>query len=160
MASPGAGFVNRDSSHLCPRTLGVSRFDIMGRHAPEPSVMFAESVGERCHRHLAAQQHDESLEKKRKTAAFPRPGHRHAQDSVLRAIAARHPRFQDALVLEEVQVPPAFRAGVMRRAKLAALRTSKAFALLKIQLQEAAAAVRLQIDIPLPSILPPVAAPP
>ena len=33
-------------------------------------------------------------------------------------------------------MPPSFDAGVMGRAKLAALRTSKAFALLKIQLQE------------------------
>jgi hypothetical protein len=93
--------------------------------------MFPESVGERCHRHLAAQQHDKSLEKKRKTTAFPRPGYRHAQDSVFRTMSARHPRLQEALVLEEVQVPPPFCAGVMGGAKLAALRTSKAFALIR-----------------------------
>jgi hypothetical protein len=50
---------------------------------------------------------------------------------VFRAIAARHPRFQEALVLEEVQMPPSLDAGVMRRTKLAAQRTSKAFALFK-----------------------------
>ncbi len=139
MTSPGTGFVNRDRSHLRPRVLGVGRFDIMGRHAPEPGVVLPQSIGHRRHRHLPAQEHRQGLKKKGKTAAFPRPRHRHAQDSVFRAIAARHPRFQEALILEEVQMPPAFRAGVMRRAKLAALRTSKALALLKIQLQKQSA---------------------
>ncbi len=32
-------------------------------------------------------------------------------------IAARHPRFQESLVLEEVQMPPAFRAGVNESGK-------------------------------------------
>jgi hypothetical protein len=136
MASPGTGFVNRNRSHLRPGVVGVSRFDIMSRNAPEPGIVLLESVGHRCHRHLAAQQHDKGFKKQRKTAAFPGPGHRHAEHAVFRAIAARHPRFQDALILEEVQVPPPFSAGVMGRAKLAALRTSKAFALLKIQLQK------------------------
>ena len=136
MASPGTGFVNRDRSHLRPRVLGVGRFHIMGRHAPEPGVVLPKSIGHRRHRHLPAQQHRQGLKKKAKPAAFPRPGHRHAQHSVFRTIAARHPSFQEALVLEEVQVPPAFRAGVMRRAKLAALWAAKASALLKIQLQE------------------------
>jgi hypothetical protein len=54
---------------------------------------------------------------------------------MFRAIAARQGRFQQSLILEEVQVPPSLAAGVMRRAKLAALRAAKALALLKIQLQ-------------------------
>jgi hypothetical protein len=49
--------------------------------------------------------------------------------------AARQGRFQQSLILEEVQVPPSLAAGVMRRAKLAALRAAKALALPKIQLQ-------------------------
>ena len=136
MTSPGTGFVNRDRSHLRPRVFSVGRFNIMCRHAPEPGVVLPKSICHRRHRHLATQQHSQGLKKKGKTAAFPRPGHRHVQHSVFRTIAARHPRFQEALILEEVQMPPPFRAGVMRRAKLAALRTSKASALLKIQLQE------------------------
>ena len=43
----------------------------------------------------------------------------------------RHQRSQGELILEEV--PPAFNAGITGGAKLAALRTSKAFALLKKQ---------------------------
>jgi hypothetical protein len=102
MTSPGTGFVNRDRAHLRPRVLRMGRFDIMGRHAPEPGVVLPKSVGYRRHRHLPAQQHSQGLKKKGNPAAFPRPGHRYAQDSVLRAIAARHPRFQEALILEEV----------------------------------------------------------
>ena len=160
MTSPGTGFVNRDRSHLRPRVLGVGRFDIMGRHAPEPGVVLPKSIGHRRHRHLPAQEHRQGLKKKGKTAAFPRPGHRHAQDPVFRAIAARHPRFQEALVLEEVQMPPAFRAGVMRRAKLAALWTSKALALLKIQLQKQPAWFAFKSTFALLSIPLRVARPP
>jgi hypothetical protein len=160
MASPGTGLVNRDRSHLPPRVLGVGRFNIMGRHAPKPGIVLAQSVGNGRHRHLSAQQQSQGLKKKRETAALPRPGYRYVQHSVFRAIAARHPRFQEALVLEEVQMPPTFGAGVMDRAKLAALRTSKALALLEIQLQEQSAPVRLQIDIPLLSIPLRVARPP
>jgi hypothetical protein len=144
MASPSTGFINRDCSHLCPEVLSVGRFDIMGCHAPEPGVVFPESVGHRRHRHLPAQQHSQGLKEQGKTAAFSRPRHRHAQHSVFRAIAARHPRFQETLILEAVQVPPAFNAGVMGWAKLAALRTSKALALLKIQLQKQSARFALK----------------
>ena len=98
MASPGTGFVNRDRPHLRPRVLGVGRFNIMGCHAPEPGIVLPESISRRRHRHLPAQQHSQGLKKKGKTAAFPRPGHRHAQHSVFRAMAARYPRFQEALV--------------------------------------------------------------
>jgi hypothetical protein len=63
------------------------------------------------------------------------PRHRHALDVMFRA-AARQGRFQQSLILEEVQVPPSLAAGVMRRAKLAALRAAKALALPKIQLQK------------------------
>jgi hypothetical protein len=136
MASPGTGFVNRDRSHLRPRVLGVGGFNIMGRHAPEPGIVLPKSICHRRHRHLAAQQHSQGLKKQRKAAAFPRPGHRYAQNSVFRAIAARHPSFQEALILEEVQMPPALDAGVMSRAKLAALWAAKAPALLEIQLQK------------------------
>ena len=160
MASPGTGFVNRDHSHLRPRVLCVGRFDIMGRHTPEPGVVLPKSVGHRGHRHFPAQQHDQGFKKQGKTAAFPRPRHRHAQDSVFRAIAARHPRFQEALILEEVQMPPPFGAGVMGRAKLAALRTSKAFALLKIQLQKQPARFAFKSAFASLSIPPRAARPP
>src|SRR5262245_45377281 len=136
MAAPRTGFVNRDPSHLRPRVLSVGCFDIMDRHPPEPGIMLPESDGHCRHRHLAAPQQSQGLKKQRKPATFPRPGYRHAQDPVLRTIAARHPRFQDTLILEEVQMPPAFSAGVMGRTKLAALRTAKALALLKIQFQK------------------------
>ena len=136
VAAPGTGFVNRDTSHLCPGVVGMGRFDIMGRHAPEPGVVFLQSVGDRRHRHLPAQEHDKGFKKQRKAAAFPGPRHRHALDAMLRAIAARHARFQQALILEEVQVLPPLGAGVMRQAKLAALRAAKALPSLKIQLQK------------------------
>ena len=55
---------------------------------------------------------------------------------MFRAITARHAGFQEALILEELQVPPPLGAGVMRRAKLAALRAAQAFDSLKIQLQK------------------------
>ncbi len=139
MASPGAGFVNRDRSHLRPRVLGVGRLDIMSRHAPEPGVVLPKSSGHRRHRHFPTQQHGQGLKQQGKAATFPRPGHRHAQDAVFRAIAARHPCFQEALILEEVQVPPSLDAGVMGRTKLAALRAAKALALLEIQLQKQSA---------------------
>jgi hypothetical protein len=45
----------------------------------------------------------------------------------------------DALAVKEVQMPPTFGAGVMGRAKLAALWTSKTHALPKIQLQKESA---------------------
>jgi hypothetical protein len=68
---------------------------------------------------------------------------------VFGAIAARRPRFQEALILEEVQMSPALDAGVTGRAKFAALRKAKALALLKIPASIAVGAVRLQIGIPL-----------
>ena len=34
MALAGAGFINRDSSHLRPETFGVGCFDVISRHAP------------------------------------------------------------------------------------------------------------------------------
>ena len=45
MASPGAGFINRDSSHLRPETFGVGCFDVISRHAPgvKPPGMFTRS---------------------------------------------------------------------------------------------------------------------
>ena len=98
IAPPGL-FVNRDRSTFA-RVLSVGRFG-RGPPRPEPGVVFPESVSHRRHRHFPAQQHRQGLKKKRKTAAFPRPGHRHAQHYV-RAIAARHPCFQEALVLKEV----------------------------------------------------------
>ena len=116
--------------------LALGRFDIMGRHAPEPGVVFLQSVGDRRHRHLPTQEHDKGFKKQRKAAAFPGPRHRHALDAMFRAIAARHARFQHALILEEVQVLPPLGAGVMRQAKLAALRAAKALPSLKIQLQK------------------------
>jgi hypothetical protein len=84
MAAPSTGFVNRDPSHL-----RLHEFLAW-------AAMLPESDGHCRHRHLAAQQHDEGLKKQRKPATFPRPGYRHAQDPVLRTIAARHPRFQEA----------------------------------------------------------------
>jgi hypothetical protein len=67
---------------------------------------------------------------------------------VFRAMAARHPRFQEALILEEVQMPPSLDAGVMGRTKLAALWTSKALTLLKIQLQKQPAWFALKSTFP------------
>src|SRR5258707_695759 len=104
----------------------MGRFGIMGRHAPERGVVFLQSVGDRRHWHLPAQEHDKGFKKQRKAAAFPGPRHRQALDAMLRAITARHARFQQALILEEVQALPPLGAGVMRRAKLAALRAAKA----------------------------------
>ena len=39
MASPGTGFVYGDPSHVRPRVLDMGRFNVMGRHAPEPGVV-------------------------------------------------------------------------------------------------------------------------
>jgi hypothetical protein len=110
----------------------------MGRHTPEPSVVLPESVSHRRHRHLMTFGHlraacgslsplrsgsrhksiARGLKKKGETAAVPGPGVPPRSRLVFRAIVARHPRFQEALVLEEVQMPPSLDAGVMRRTKL------------------------------------------
>jgi hypothetical protein len=97
--------------------------------------MFSQPIGHRRHRHFAAQQHYQGFKEQREAAAFPCPRHHDALDAVLRAVAARYARFQQALILEKVQMPPLLGARVMRRAQLTALRAPKFLAALKIQLQ-------------------------
>src|SRR6266481_748869 len=76
----------------------------------------------RRHRHLARQDQRRLLEQQRKTAARPRPRHRHPLDPVIRAIDPRHPCRDEAVVLEEVQVPPGEALEVVRLAGPLAVR--------------------------------------
>src|ERR1700674_4807164 len=58
-------------------------------------------------------------------AVRPCPRHRHPLDPVIRAIDPRHPRRDEAVVLEEVQVLPGEAREVVRLAGPLAVRTRK-----------------------------------
>ena len=84
--------------------------------APQPLVGDAHEAGGGQHRHLAHQDHRRLLEQQREAAALARPRHLDPLDPVIRAIDPRHPRRDEAVMLEEVQMPPGEAGEVVRLA--------------------------------------------
>ena len=84
--------------------------------------MLAQQLGHISDGHLLAKQHRHRFKHEREPAAGPRPRHFDLPDAVFFAPTARHFGHQPALVLEEIEVPPAPLDGVMHRAAPFAVR--------------------------------------
>src|SRR5512134_2226192 len=85
-----------------PKRLG----DVMLDDPPQPLVGDAAEPSRRQHRHLPDEGHRRLLEQQGETASLPRPWNLHSLHPMLGAVRSRHPRSDQAVVLEEVQVPP------------------------------------------------------
>ena len=138
----------------------MGRFDIMGRHAPEPGVVLPKNISPTAA--IGISRHN-SIARASKRRLEPLPFRAQGTATLKTPCSGQLLRGSRAskmhLVLEEVQMPPALDAGVMSRAKLAALWAAKAPALLGWG-PEAAGVVRLQIGIRSLSIPLRVARPP
>jgi len=102
VAALGGRLVQADGAHRAEIERADGARHIILEDAPQPLVGDAHEARRRRHRHLSRQDQRRLLEQQRKTAARPSPRHRHPLDPVIRAIDPRHPRRDEAVVLEEV----------------------------------------------------------
>jgi hypothetical protein len=113
MAPAGRGLVEGDPGHVGMVGAVAGLFDVVMKHPPQPGIVLADQAGDRGDRHRGYHHHDQGLEQQGEAAAVACPGHRDPLDP---APAARHPwhaGMQVGFVLEEVEMPPGHRLGVI-----------------------------------------------
>ena len=135
MATLGGGFVETDGAHRPQVERGNGTMNIVPNDAPQPLVGDADEARRGQHRHLAHQNERRLLEQQRKSAARPRPRHHHPFDPVGLAVDPRHPRRDEAVVLEEVKMLPSEGGEVVRLASPPALRAGKHCAAIRDHLE-------------------------
>jgi len=87
----------------------------MMQHAPQPCVVFTDQPGGRGDWHGADQGHDQSLKQQGEAAVRTGPGHHRLLHAATVATNPRHARVKERLMLEEIEMPPGLRSGVVDR---------------------------------------------
>lgn len=108
--------------------------DVESDHPPQPLVGHPDDAGGG-DRHLAHEGERRLLEQDGKAAVGAGPGDPHPQDAVFGTAHPRHPRLDEAVMLEEVEVPPGCLLPVVRLGWTAACRARKGRARLGDNLQ-------------------------
>jgi hypothetical protein len=118
----------------------------MSDHAPDALVGDANVPGDGLYRHLTGQKHDRLLEKQREAAPFTSPRDIHSVDAVLGTFDAWNPGLDQAMVLEEVEMPPSELLEIMGLAKSFALRARICRSAIRLNLKPQLAGLLFQIQ--------------
>lgn len=113
LPAPGGGLVDPDLADGLIGSGGPGELHVVVQNPPQPGVVLADQIGHRAHRHLGLKRHQQGLEEQGEPRLRTGPRHGDLAHAVSGAADARNPGLQVGLVLEEVEVPPRLRLGVV-----------------------------------------------
>jgi len=126
MATLGCRFVKADSAQSAEIKLAHGLQDVVRHDPPYPLVGDADVTRHGVDRHLSGKKHDRLLEKQGEPAARPCPWDIDALEAMFRASHSGDTGLDQAVMLEEVEMPPAELSEIMgltqrtaRRARVA-----------------------------------------
>lgn len=136
VAAAAAGFIHPEMAHLREVLPGAGPLDVEVHDPPDASVVLADQVGDRAHRHLRGEGHDEALEEVAEARPRSGPGNLDLPHAVALAADPWYARVQVRPVLEEVEVAPLLHLAVMHRAAGgAAVRAGEPRATVEVEVQ-------------------------
>lgn len=115
VATPAGRFVDRHRGHLRQIGLGQSEIDIARTDRMDAVPGFTDQLGHGGKGHLLGHGQHQRLEQQREPGEFAKPARLVLDDFPGGQLHARRPHFQEAFVLEEIEVPQAFDLGVVDR---------------------------------------------
>ena len=109
-----AHLIDADAADVAEVRLGIGRAHLPEEHPPQPRVRLADQFAYFAHGHFTHEQQGEGFKLLGEVRAQPLPGRAHPENvAALAALAAGQPAGDLAAMLEDIEMPPGERLGVV-----------------------------------------------